>query len=53
MSGDQITITPEERYAAEDALRSLRDVKAWDDCQPASLIEVVIEAINLHRERNP
>lgn len=45
----QITVTPEERYAAEDALRRLRDLKAWDECQPITLIETVVDAINWKR----
>lgn len=53
MSASLITVTPDERYAAEDALRRLRDVKSWDQCQPISLIETVVDAINQHRLDHP
>ena len=44
-----ISVTPEERYAAEDALRRLRDVKDWSNCQPITIIETIVDAINQHR----
>lgn len=47
----EITITPEERYAAEDALRRLRDVQPLDQCQPITLVETVIDAVNWKREQ--
>lgn len=34
---EPITITPEERYHAEDALRRLREVKPLDQCQPITV----------------
>lgn len=49
MSNEPIVITSEERYAAEDALRRLRDVKSWDECQPVTLVMAVVDAINLRR----
>jgi len=44
-----IVVTSEERYFAEDALRRLRDVKPWDECQPIAFVVTVVDAINQYR----
>jgi hypothetical protein len=46
-----ITITPEERYAAANALRRLRDVKSLDECQSDTITEVIINAVNGYRDK--